>query len=342
MSPTNQDKLFFWLILAFTSTCFAEIPAASTLFPLFDLWGFFVVIPLYGLHMLVLSSFLYARGNFRWQRLYLVGILFGLYEAYITKIIWNPGWKPLFPAVAQVYPFELLVICFFWHPFFSFFIPLILCETFLTDSRLIFSALPQSLQIFLSKPKQFFPFLVLVAIFTGAFQTANAPSALHSLISGLVNGVLLISLFWLWQRRFPQEKPKITQLLPGKTSFRWLLGALIVLYLVLGLFLQNQAFPGWIGHLTVWGIYGLVFGLIILDQKKAEKQTFPSNVQLQGSLTRLGILIGLFSLSSAVIKVFLPAAGPIVLLVGWMIMASSSLYLFIRLIISLIKRSEPV
>ncbi|MGA2821829.1 MAG: hypothetical protein ABSF61_14420 [Anaerolineales bacterium] len=47
-------NLLFWLILSALSVLFAEVTSFSSRFGFFTPWGLLVVLPLYGLHVLVL------------------------------------------------------------------------------------------------------------------------------------------------------------------------------------------------------------------------------------------------------------------------------------------------
>lgn len=115
-------RYIFWFIIASLSALFGEVAIGATLYPFFSPpWGILVILPpLYGLHALVLASIVYRFGRPRFETLYLAGVIFGLYEAYITKIIWNPDWESPPIQVGGISVLELLVVVFFWHPFMSF------------------------------------------------------------------------------------------------------------------------------------------------------------------------------------------------------------------------------
>ncbi|MFO7944382.1 MAG: hypothetical protein R6U51_08825 [Anaerolineales bacterium] len=62
------------------------------MFPYFHAWGLLVVVPLYGLHILVLAHLVYRSPQPHFPSLIFAGMLFGLYEAYLTKVLWDPPW----------------------------------------------------------------------------------------------------------------------------------------------------------------------------------------------------------------------------------------------------------
>src|SRR5688572_28738202 len=86
-------KLTFWLILSALSVLLAEVVSFNTplpfLFPIV-LWVLLVMIPLYGLHVIPLSTVIFKSGRVRIDALYLAGALLGMYEAYLMKQFWLP------------------------------------------------------------------------------------------------------------------------------------------------------------------------------------------------------------------------------------------------------------
>jgi hypothetical protein len=85
-------RLVFWALMGALSVVFAEVVACSTPFPFIHPWGVLVVVPLYSLHTLVLAPLVFRRRMVRLTSLWLAGAIFGLYEAYVTKVLWHPGW----------------------------------------------------------------------------------------------------------------------------------------------------------------------------------------------------------------------------------------------------------
>ena len=55
------------------------------MFPFFDPFSVLVTCPLYALHILVLGSIVLRHPRPLFASLFFAGVIFGLYEAYITK-----------------------------------------------------------------------------------------------------------------------------------------------------------------------------------------------------------------------------------------------------------------
>ena len=108
ISVPKKHQWLFWVILAAFSTFFAEVFSGSDMFPFFNAWGILVVVPLYGLHIILLASLVYRAEKPRFSSLVYAGMLFGLYEAYLTKVLWAPPWgDPI--IIAGFAPVETLV-----------------------------------------------------------------------------------------------------------------------------------------------------------------------------------------------------------------------------------------
>ena len=128
-APSPRARLVFCLLLGALSTLCAEVTIGASPLVFFDAWGLAVVFPLYTLHILVLAPLVLRRpGGTSFPALYLAGVLFGLYEAYITKVLWNPPWDMAALRIGDVAVTTTLMIACFWHPFMAFITPLLLAE----------------------------------------------------------------------------------------------------------------------------------------------------------------------------------------------------------------------
>jgi hypothetical protein len=138
----RRARYLFWVILGALSTAIPEVTAGSDLYPFFKVIDYLLVIPLYTLHSLVLWYVVWRGGRPRLYNLFPAGALFGLYEAYMTKVIWDPTWAAAPLRMFGVAVVETLVLVLFWHSFLAFIVPLFIAETALTSSREIAGGLP--------------------------------------------------------------------------------------------------------------------------------------------------------------------------------------------------------
>ncbi len=281
---TDPPKLLFWLLVAAASTFFAEVISGSTPFPFFIAWGLLVVLPLYGLHSLVLARIAFLKGAPRFQSLYFAGVIFGLYEAYITKVLWNPPWAGVTLHVLGVDWLSTFTLALWWHPFVSFIIPLMLVELFATSSSSIFDNLPQRLRDYLSNPGV----VIGIAVVAGLVQTAAKPPAV-SLLAG-ASGLLILWGLLAWWRKKGGMDYSLQELFPSGRSFGVLVGLLFLLYVLTGLGLRTEAYPGIEGHLVIWALYAAIGWLLwrSLQQpglKSNSKKHIPDRQQITKILT---------------------------------------------------------
>ena len=301
-----RHRYFFWFLLASLSVFFAEVTVASYLYPYFTLWGIISLLPLYGLHALVLAGIVYRFGKPRFETLYLAGILFGLYEAYITKVVWNPEWGS-FLKIGGVGIFEILVVVLFWHPFMSFMIPVGIAELLTSGRRLLPGAV--------LKP----PYLT--AAILGIIEASNAPSPLHSLLSTISSSAFLLLLTYLWLKRFEGGRYDMKELLPSSRELKPLFLALLAYYILFGSLLRREALPGLAAQVPIWLLYAVTLLLLYRALKKSRNEGDIASLKRQPGLKRLTTLAGIFALFAVIftsIKTFvLPGLGVAIILVLW-------------------------
>jgi len=323
-SLPNKHRWLFWLILAVFSTFYAEVFSGSDMFPFFSAWGLLVVVPLYGLHTILLAHLVYRADKPRFPSLVFAGMIFGLYEAYLTKVLWAPPWgDPI--IIAEIAPVETLVLVTWWHCWFSFIIPLLVAEKLLTGSTSLGLSLPGKLGDFLNS----WAGLAFVMAFGGVFQSINSPSAGHSLLSGISTTAVLIGLTTLWKRVTGGQHYAMKDLLPDGREFKWFLIPAGVMYLVMGILIRPEAAPGPIGHLVIWALYGITFLLFFRSQKTAAPQTGDRELE-NWSMKRWLLLAGIFPLAAVSAEIFLQGLTEPLALVFWLGGIVFGLVMFIK------------
>lgn len=253
-------KLFFWLLLGMTSTALAEILSGSAPFPFTTAEGWLLVVPLYTLHAVVLLWVVHRWGAPRPVPLYLAGCLFGLYEFYITKVLWNPPWSDQPWAVAEVAVVELFVIGLFWHPFLAFMIPSFLAER-LTARRQV--RLPARLEGWFAGRA-----VIGSGAVAGALLGGAVGNPVVALAAAAVGVAVLAALATAWRRGEGPRYP-LAALLPSNRQGPALVGALVLLYLVLAALLRPDAWPGLTGHLSALVLYGALTALLVVAGRRA-------------------------------------------------------------------------
>ena len=326
-APKRHHRYAFWLILGALSTYFAEVVTASTPFPFFTPSGILVTYPFYTLNVLVFSHIAFRKRKVDLYTLFLAGQVFGLFEAYGTKMLWSPGWgsEPKFLGIALV-PFLLLV--FLWHPIMSFTLPLMIAETYLTASEEVLRGLPNWLSRHMRDKKNVYPLLVLFVLFCSINQAVNSPSRLVSLVSLASSWGLIIIAASLWRRAAPNMA--LRELLPTKRELLFILPLFVLIYVLLGLYLFPQGIPALKEQVGVWLLYALFGTLLYLDIKSpiSENSLPPLRIPWKG-FTLLGF-------ATAVVASLLPKSVPLVV-IAWTPCVVFGLTVFLGAVFRIIK-----
>jgi hypothetical protein len=270
--PTSVQKLLFWAILGGLSVFFAEIVIGSSPFAFFDAWGLLVVYPLYLLHLLVFARIAFWRGPPRFPTLFFAGVLFGLYEAYMTKQVWNPDWNANAIRVGGVAVLETIVLSLWWHPLMAFLVPLLVAETALCRSRHVARALPQSLRRWLFGRRAGVVLFVLAILVGLLFSSAHTtrPSPVHILVSVVGSAGVLLGLVWLWRRATRGRRMALPDLLPTNREMVLVCVCLGLQYVGLGIALRPDALPGLGPQALVWLLYGAFIAGLWLSLRRPQ------------------------------------------------------------------------
>ncbi|MBI9048747.1 MAG: hypothetical protein JEZ00_04995 [Anaerolineaceae bacterium] len=308
-------KYLFWLTLGLISTFFAEVISSADLFPFFHTWGIFLIVPSYLLHTVVLTTLIFRFGRPTLPVLYFTGTIFGLYEAYITKILWNPIGEDII-KLGEVAVFEVLVLVFFWHAWMSFIVPLLVSEKWLTGSTDIRSNLQRPIQKLLTGHRGW----IFLAIGGGFFVSIQAPSVSDALLSTAGSALVLGFSGWLWQRLTRNRQNTIEDLLPNRRELFFLLTLLIGFYIWTGFYLRPEAYPPLMGHVIIWILYTLCILFLIIALKASRSQIndtiIVSSIPLPSRFLWLKYLLVYVLTLIIAITILKPLSG-LIGLIGW-------------------------
>ncbi len=314
--PSRRQRYLFWVILCCLSAFFAEVISGSYPYPFTTPWGLISVIPLYGLHTLVLAFVVFKVGRPRFSTLFIAGCIFGMYEAYVTKVLWNPPWETVAEPTARVGGVaivELGVISFCWHPFMAFIVPLAVA-LLLTSSPGMMEAMPKRLEGWLRHKE--WTFLLALAVWAGLVMGSQV-LPVTAVAANVVALVVLFLLFYYFMRetggRYTME-----QLLPDGKEVRWLLGALLVYFAISGPLFNPEALPGFAPQLLIVLIYAALFLLLkrTIDIGRTEGPKAPWRPSLDRSkaLTLFTIYTTTAVVTSVLALLFI---GPLFLILSW-------------------------
>lgn len=255
---TAMKEFFSILLLGSLSMMFAEVfSGASTLWFL-DPWGLIVVFPLYLSHAVFLFSIAFVCKRTSLRQLYFFGMLFGLYEALITKVLWfgyPDSTGPMIGYFSGIAWGEFLTLVFFWHPIMSFIVPVLSYELLSRD------ILPGH-RLFLEKNWKTL-LLVFILIMMGAsFQSKGANYDVIRSVGSLGGSLLIVFVLHVLSKG-----KTIQSLLLGKKAMISVLAYLLALYGVTTAVIFPERLPTTIiPYLFVFLWYCVSLGLLWIDR----------------------------------------------------------------------------
>jgi hypothetical protein len=114
---TSKTRLISFLLIGTLSMFFAEIfsGASATRLWFIDPWSLIVTWPLYFAHTLFFLNLAFRTKRTSMHQLYLWGMLFALYESWITKVLWAGyiGQDPILGTIGGIAILEFSTLVFF-------------------------------------------------------------------------------------------------------------------------------------------------------------------------------------------------------------------------------------
>jgi len=263
------------------SMFFAEVFSGASPLWFLSAWGILVTLPLYGGHLLLLINLAMRCGRTSVSSLYLWGILFGLYEAWITKVLWagyigaTPGLGTFLGIGVQ----EFAVLALFWHPVFSFIIPILVYQLLVVAVAGSAEGIFPSHAPFLQRRRRNF-ILAGVALLIGAsFLNIGAQlNAASGVVTIVGSAVLISSALWLASRGgggMESGHFGVHALRLGRRGFALLLAYMASLYASTFLFLLPERIPQLPVIASTLAIYAAVIALIFLKRRNSESYPDP-------------------------------------------------------------------
>ncbi len=254
----DMKKFVSILLLGTLSMLFAEVfSGASTLWFL-DPWGLLVVFPLYLAHAVFFFSvaFIYKKTSLR--QLYYFGMLFGLYEALITKVLWFGYPDSTGPMVGYFFGIawgEFLTLVLFWHPIMSFIIPVLVYELLSGD------VLPGH-QRFLEKNWKTFLLIMILVVMGASFQSNGAKYDMIRSGGSLGGSFLIVILLHVLSKG-----KKLQSLVLGKKDMALVVLYLFILYGITTAVIFPERLPKMIlPYLLIFFSYLIILGLLWIDR----------------------------------------------------------------------------
>ncbi len=319
-------KLLLLLLAGLLSVFYAEVLSGSSILWFSDIFGYIFLLPLYMFHLLVLFNIAVRVNRTSPRSLYLFGVIFGLYETWMTKVDWagfSDSGKPILGTPLGFAVAEMSIVSFIWHPFMSFIAPLITIKIL---SMHLGNEDSCNIDLLIIKNKVSLFFYVFLILFAGSALALNSGGNLFISASGFFGSLALITLIYLIIKRMDRETISLDNLIVGKIGLVIMIAYLAFLYILFFFVVRPGEIPGPITIMLTILIYLILFMGIYLD-----KDSFKGEERELGELFKFSdllrfyilvfILVIVFSLISNIAYVFIAGMFFITIILGFIIIA---------------------
>jgi len=227
-------RLLPYVLLGTLSMLFAEVFSGASTTWFISPWGLLLTFPLYLGHVLFFWWLAHRTKRCTLVHLYLFGMLFALYESWVTKVLWAGYFYQ--PGVGMgsflgVGSGEYVMLVLFWHPVMSFILPILVYEL------LTGKALTSHHSLLTKKHWKSWLLLFFVLLLAPFIATGNAYEHLSANASLLGSFAILYLL-----HRFTKEK-EVESVLLSKTWFIGVSAYIALLYILTFIFLLPERIP---------------------------------------------------------------------------------------------------
>jgi hypothetical protein len=277
----HENRWTLIILIGCLSMFMAEVFAGSSQMWFIDLWSLLVTFWLYLGHLLLFLNLAMRSKRTSIPQLYLWGILFALYESWVTKVLWAgyPGSEgPAIALVGGIAILEFSTLVFFWHPILAFIMPILVYESFALSNE---SPLPLEKKIFIShlpylkKGRKIFLFFYIFLILTGAtILSFNTGYNVGIAAIAIIGSIGLIYLFYKLSNKINPNSFSIYSLRLGKKGLTIVFIYIGLLYLITFFVLLPERIPtSIVPFLIIIGFYVFI-GVILRISKPTEETGF--------------------------------------------------------------------
>jgi hypothetical protein len=280
-SRTVTARLLIGLIVLICAEVFS---GASLQAGLWNLWTLLVTYWLYFAHFFFFTTVAVRTGRTSFWSLYLWGILFGLYESWITKVIWSGYGGDGKLAMGRIGPYgfsEISMVVIF-HPVVSFILPLAVACLLCPPLRRFFPDLAWLTGT--ARSARLVRGYLVICFATIMAMNSGGPL---NLAMNLAFALCLLGLLMWRARPALHAADGRANVVFGRKGFVGLCGYLVLLYGVTYFLLRPAALPSIPVQLLTFVFYGLVIGGLYLH---ARREPLPAGaVSVEQRERRLGV-----------------------------------------------------
>lgn len=314
------------LLIGCLSMLFAEVFSGASQTWFLTGWGWLLTLPLYLGHVLFFLWLALKLKRTSLSQLYLFGVVFGLYESWITKVLWAGYFNEAGPAVGTIAGLgisEFPILVFFWHPIMSFIVPILVFEI-LTGH--IFKEHANILRKSAKKTGFIALFLVLVSTFIATGNSYDLVSANLSLIGTLL---LVCGLHYV------AKKPHVKLFEFGRIGSVTLIIYLLLLYISTFFLLLPERIP----HTPMPYISIIIFYILLVLIIRKTKRVETEFIQPDSDYYSIGDLkkFALITIVAVNIAVLVPSISFVVMTITYFMLAFVGTILFVCVVYKIVR-----
>lgn len=273
-SVTLKEQIIYFLLVGCLSMLYAELFSGASRLWVFDPWSLLMTFPLYLVHVVFFFNLALRTKKTSPVHLYLWGILFAMYESWITQVLWL-GYNAQGPMVGTILGIgigEFVALVFFWHPVSSFMLPLLVFEmlTLSASSNTIEQRILPSHVPFLVKTKSNLKYIWILYVSGSLTMAVNYQGNVFLAVAAL--GVTYGLIYLLYRKARQYHTFSVYSLRVSKCGMTLMIIYLLILYSVmfLGYGYYGGRISGLLPVVTTIVLYS-VFGWIILSSTPTEE-----------------------------------------------------------------------
>ncbi len=337
MDCDGSGKLSILLFAGVLSVFYAEVLSGASPYWFVDSFGYIFLLPLYMFHLIVLYNIAVRYNRLSIRSLYLFGVIFGLYESWMTKVIWagfSESEKPIFGTILGIAIGEFGIITLFWHPVMSFIAPLATIEVLSRHLRGRTSGHWTDCMVQRNRVRRVI--YIMLAMFSSSALVMGAKSLAGALFGFLGTLAIIYGLYLFIKRRNPQVL-SLENLVVGGKALVFMVIYLAIMYLLFFISIRPEDIPSISTIIVTLLIYLIVATLIYLDKPVVgpeRKNEHFTTSHIKKFNTLVMTLIILFSL--------IPEIGFLAMIVIFITLIVFGYIIFIKTTITIIKNRITV
>ena len=304
---TNKSSIIAIVVFGFLSMIISQVFTGTSPLWFLGATNWFMILPLYWAQSLLLINLALRYERTSITQLYLWGVIFGLFEGWITKVIWV-GYMGETPALGEFLGFavgEFLIYVLFWHAVFSFVLPILAFQIIVQNTNKGDAAPVETshLKVIANNTSN----KILLGVFTvisSIFVTVGLGSdTLAVLVAAGANFTYLYLLNW-FATSWNTKPLNLESLRLGERGLSITIVYLIAIYVVSFFTYSVENLPGIGTILLTIGFYIVVIALIFISPKDTRKTIeLPSGIKDFGQVIWAIIMVFMLAITLSLIPV---------------------------------------